>query len=86
MQRTQIYITDEQAREIKRVAHQRRVSMAHVIRQILDAALETGESEAEARAGILATAGILPDAPGWPEWQRAVRGRPAADRPRNRGE
>lgn len=81
MQRTQIYITDEQAREIKRVAHQRSVSMAHVIH----AALDTGDSEAEARALILATAGILPDAPDWPERPRAVRGRPAADRLRDRG-
>jgi len=80
MQRTQIYITDEQERELKRIARERHVSMAHVIRQILDAALDTGDAEAEARAGILATAGILPDAPDWPEWQRSVRGRSAADR------
>jgi hypothetical protein len=80
MQRTQIYITDEQAREIKALARRRRLSMASVIRQILDAALETGDAEAEARAGIIATAGVLPDAPDWPEWQAFVRGRSAADR------
>jgi hypothetical protein len=80
MQRTQIYITDEQARQIKQLARSRRVSMAQVIRQILDGALDTGDAEAEARAGILATAGILPDAPDWPEWQAAVRGRSAAER------
>lgn len=80
MQRTQIYITDEQAREIKAIARRRRISMAQVIRQILDSALETGDPEAEARAGILATAGILPEAPDWPEWQAAVRGRSAASR------
>jgi hypothetical protein len=80
MQRTQIYITDEQAREIKALARRRRLSMASVIRQILDAALETGDAEAEARAGIIATAGVLPDAPDWPEWQASVRGRSAADR------
>ncbi len=80
MQRTQIYITDEQAREIKALARRRRVPMAQVIRQILDAALETGDAEAEARAGIVATAGILPEAPDWPEWQASVRGRPAAVR------
>ena len=80
MRRTQIYITDEQARQIKQLARSRRVSKALVIRQILDAALDTGDSEAEARAGILATAGILPDAPDWPEWQALVRGRSASAR------
>ncbi|MGH2445140.1 MAG: hypothetical protein ACRDGD_03785 [Candidatus Limnocylindria bacterium] len=77
MQRTPIDITTEQARELKQIARRRRVPMAHVIRQILDAALDTGEAEAEAeaRAGILTTAGILADAPDWPEWQRSLRGR-----------
>ena len=51
-----------------------------MIRQILDAALDTGDAEAEARAGILATARILRDAPDWPTWQRSVRGRSAATR------
>jgi hypothetical protein len=80
MLRTQIYFTDEQDRRIKVLAKSRRVSKAQVIRQILDAALDTGDAEAEARAGILATAGILPDAPDWPEWQAAVRGRSASRR------
>ncbi len=80
MRRTQIYITDEQAAQIKQLARNRRTSKAHVIRQILDAALDTGDSEAEARAGIMATAGILSQAPDWPEWQAAVRGRSAAER------
>ncbi len=80
MQRTQIYITAEQARQLKQIARQRRVPMAQVIRQMLDSALDIGDPEAEARAGILATAGILADAPDWPEWQRSVRGRPASQR------
>lgn len=74
MKRTQISITDEQAAQIKQLALSRRTSRAHVIRQILEVALETGNVEAEARAGILATAGILPQAPDWPECQAAVRG------------
>lgn len=80
MKRTQIYITDEQATQVKQLARSRRTSKAHVIRQILDAAFETGDAEAEARAGILATAGILPEARDWPEWQAAVRGRSASER------
>ena len=80
MRRTQIYITDEQAARIRAIARERSVSQAQVIRQILDAALDTGDRETEARAGILATAGILAAAPDWPEWQRRVRGRSADER------
>lgn len=80
MRRTQIYIEEEQARRIKELARSRRVSQAQVIRQILDAALDPEDAEAEARAGILATAGIVRGAPDWPEWQASVRGRSAADR------
>jgi hypothetical protein len=80
MKRTQIYIEEDQARRIKELARSRRVSQAQVIRQILAAALDPEDAEAEARADILATAGILADAPDWPEWQSSVRGRSAADR------
>ncbi|MGI8574441.1 MAG: hypothetical protein ACR2MA_03670 [Egibacteraceae bacterium] len=51
-----------------------------MIRQILDAALRTGDAEAEARAAIHATSGILPDAPDWREWRRHVRGCSADER------
>jgi len=85
MRRTQIYITDEQAAKIRQLARARRVSQAQVIRRILDAALDTGDPEAEARAGILATAGILPDAPDWEAWQARVRGRSAAQRLEDEG-
>ncbi len=80
MKRTQIYIREDQAQRILEEAEERGVSQAELIRQILDAALDTGDAEAEARAAILATAGVLRDAPDWPEWQRSVRGRTAADR------
>lgn len=85
MRRTQIYITDEQAAKIRQLARARRVSQAQVIRRILDAALETGDPESEARAGIVATAGILPDAPDWRAWQANVRGRTAAQRLEDEG-
>jgi len=80
MKRTQIYIREDQAERIVGLAEERGISQAEVIRQILDAALDTGDAEAEARAAILATAGILRDAPDWPDWQRSVRGRTAAER------
>ncbi|MBA2668234.1 MAG: ribbon-helix-helix protein, CopG family, partial [Trueperaceae bacterium] len=42
MKRTQIYIREDQARRIAERAEERGVSQAEVIRQILDAALDTG--------------------------------------------
>jgi len=80
MRRTQIYITEEQERRIAELARDRNVPKAEIIRSILDAALDTGDAEAEARAVIEGTAGLLADYPGWAEWQRSVRGRSAADR------
>jgi predicted amino acid dehydrogenase len=83
MRRTQIYITEDQDRRLTALAGDRHVAKAVVIRQILDAALETGDAEAEARAAIVATAGICADAPDWPEWQRDARGRTADQRLRD---
>jgi Arc/MetJ-type ribon-helix-helix transcriptional regulator len=85
MRRTQIYITEEQAKQIRDIAQARNVSQAEVIRQILDAALDAGNAEGEALAAIRASAGILPDAPGWEEWQAEVRGRSADQRLRDTG-
>lgn len=85
MRRTQIYITDEQSTRIQELASSQGISQAQVIRQILDAGLETGDPEAEARADILATAGILTDEPGWEEWQASVRGRTADERLTDQG-
>lgn len=83
MRRTQIYITEAQAARIRHMAEARKVSQAQVIRQILDEALDAGDPEAEASAAIRATAGLCPDAPDWPEWQAAVRGRSADERLRD---
>lgn len=80
MKRTQIYITEEQDRRLARKAKDERISKAEAIRRILDRALESGDAEAEARSVIQATAGICADYPDWPEWQRSVRGRTAAER------
>lgn len=80
MRRTQIYITEEQSAKIQELASRKGVSQAQVIRQMLDAGLETGDAEAEARAAIVASSGILPDAPDWREWQASVRGRTADER------
>jgi len=80
MKRTQVYLTEEQDRRLAEIAEERGTSRAGALRWALDSVLETGDVEAEARAVILATAGILADHPDWPEWQRAARGRTAAER------
>lgn len=85
MRRTQIYITDEQARLIAARAADAGVPKAEVIRRILDAGLGLdGGSEERVRA-IRATAGVLPDAPDWPEWLAEVRGEGAGARLRRLG-
>ena len=85
MRRTQIYITDDQDRLLARRARDERISKAEAIRRILDQALDAGDHEAEARTIIRASAGICADYPDWPEWQRAVRGKTAAERLRAGG-
>ncbi len=83
MRRTQVYITEEQDRRISAIAAERGISKAGALRWALDAALETGDAEAEARAIIMATAGICSNLPDWSEWQCSVRGRSADERLRS---
>lgn len=80
MKRTQIYITDEQNRQLAKLASDREISKAEAIRQILDRALDASDAEAEARSLIEGTAGLCADYPDWPEWLRSVRGRSADER------
>jgi hypothetical protein len=79
MHRTQIYLTDEQERRIGALAKARGTSKAAVIRGILDASLDTGDAEADARLAIAGTAGICADYPDWPEWLEQVRSEGGAD-------
>lgn len=80
MRRTQVYITERQDERLSQLAAERGIPKAAALRWALDAALETGDVEAGARAVITATAGICAGYPDWPEWQRAVRGRTADER------
>jgi len=50
MIRTQVQLTDEQARALRLVASQRGVSMAAVIRELIDEGLGTPASARSARA------------------------------------
>jgi len=80
MKRTQVYLTEEQDRRLGQIARERGISKAGALRRALDSSLETGDASAEERSIIMATAGICADYPDWPEWQRQVRGRTAAER------
>ncbi len=80
MQRTQIYLTDEQQRVIADRARDSNVSKAEIIRRMLDRELGLDDGTSDRTAAIDATAGALPSAPDWPEWLRAVRGTGAGSR------
>jgi hypothetical protein len=80
MERTQIYLSTEQRRQIARLAKDEGISQAELIRRILDRALGFDDGAADRVAAIDATAGVLPDAPDWPEWLNDVRGNSADER------
>ncbi len=67
--RTQVYLTEEQRRRIDRIARERGVTMAEVIRAALDEYLG---DEADASAALAATFGAIPDlaVPSRDEWER----------------
>jgi len=74
MQRSQLYLTEQQREALARRAVDNGVSVAEVVRRILDRALGLKAGVDDRLAALDATAGILPDAPDWPEWLREVRG------------
>jgi hypothetical protein len=80
MRRMQIYLTDDQRREIARRAADEGVAQADVIRRILDVGLGIEAPQDEKIAALRATAGVLRDYPDWPEWLADVRGRGADER------
>jgi hypothetical protein len=80
MLRTQIYITEEQARQIAARAADAGVSKARVIRRMLDEGLGIDDGADERRSAIRATAGIVRDAEGWESWLARVRGGGADER------
>ncbi|MGH2759461.1 MAG: CopG family transcriptional regulator [Actinomycetota bacterium] len=71
MRRTQIYLTDEQIRELKRAAQRRRVSMATLIREAVDRFLKR-RGGGDAEEALDRTLGALPDleVPSRSEWDR----------------
>ncbi|MBI4814796.1 MAG: antitoxin [Deltaproteobacteria bacterium] len=80
MRRTNVYLTDEQRSRLARRAKDAGVSEAEVLRRILDEALGINDRQRERIAAIDSTAGVLADAPDWPDWLQSVRGRGADER------
>ncbi len=75
-----MYLTDAQRRRLAARARGEGVSEAEVIRRILDSALGLDEAADSRLTAVDEPAGLLAEAPDWPEWLGAVRGRGAAER------
>ena len=84
MRRTQIYLTEEQDRQLGVRARDLGLSKAEVIRRLLDERLG-GNCDRERQEVIRQTAGLLADYPDWPEWLAAVRMTPMEDRLKHLG-
>lgn len=80
MQRVQIYLTDEQRSRVASRARERRCAQSEVIRELLDRGLGIANESADAVIAIRETAGLLEGSGDWESWQRALRGRTAAER------
>jgi hypothetical protein len=80
-----MYLTNAQRSRLSARARIEGVSEGAVIRRILDEALGLTEDEDARVAAVDETAGILADAPDWPEWLREVRGATADGRLRELG-
>lgn len=75
-----MYLTDEQRSKLSSLARSEGVSEAEVIRRILDRALGSPDRRGARLAAVDESAGVLADAPDWPEWLSRVRRRGAARR------
>lgn len=61
MQRTNIYLTEEQQKRLQRQADQEGVSKSSLIRRILDEALAITRTKVSAEQAILGTSGMWAD-------------------------
>ncbi len=80
-----MYLTNAQRSRLSARARIEGVSEGAVIRRILDEALGLTEDEDARVAAVDETAGVLTDAPDWPDWLREVRGATADGRLRELG-
>lgn len=75
-----MYLTTAQRNRLSARARIEGVSEGAMIRRILDEALGIQGDQDARVAAVEETAGILGNAPDWPEWLRRVRGSGAGDR------
>lgn len=68
-----MYLTDEQRSKLASLARSEGVSEAEIVRRILDRALGMPDALEERLTAVDETAGVLTDAPDWPEWLTRVR-------------
>jgi hypothetical protein len=68
-----MYLTEEQRSKLADLARSEGVSEAEVVRRILDRALGVPDVLEERLTAVDETAGLLADAPDWPEWLARVR-------------
>lgn len=80
-----MYLTDAQRSSLAARARAEDVSEAALVRRILDDALGLHGGAEERMAAVDETAGLLADAPDWPDWLQSVRGRGADRRLRELG-
>jgi len=80
-----MYLTESQRRRLAARARAAGVSEGEAIRQILDEALGLQGDEEARLAAVDETAGLLADAPDWPDWLAQVRGDGADERLRQLG-
>jgi plasmid stability protein len=73
MQRTQIYLTDEQRRRLDQRAADAGVPMAAVVRDILDEALAIGGAESSRAAAADEAFGALDDGESWQDFLARIR-------------
>lgn len=59
MVRTQIQLTEEQARYLKRLAHEKKISMAELIRRSIDRYLQEQVSPDERKQKLLSVIGMV---------------------------
>lgn len=87
MQRTQIYLTEEQQRRLAQRASDAGMSKSEAIRRILDEALGIEMSREDRLAAVEATAGLWADYPEeeFNEYLRWLRGEGADERLRRLG-
>jgi len=73
MQRTQVYLTDEQRRRLDQRARDAGVPMAVILRAILDEALDIGDPVAARLAAADEAFGALDDGESWEDFLARVR-------------